>query len=243
MNNTLLNSNPSYKLLVETHPNEVLVERTSNKSSSNLPIIMKGVFMEAGKRNNNGRVYDLASMSAAVDKFQSLISSGGALSELEHPESTDINPDRACARITSLTRSGNKFMGEAVVLAADPERGILGTPCGTLVASLLQYGTKMGWSSRGLGELDNNDIVRNFHIVTVDCVLQPSTGYKTENNATRYIDGILESTDYVIKNHLATEPIFESLRTNVAKLPRKSDDKHEKIRLALNAFFNDITYI
>lgn len=224
------------KLIVETQPS--LAKTKSN--SSGLPIILEGVFMEANKQNGNGRQYDLNSLITAANEFQPMIDSGRALSELEHPDTTTINPDRACARITSIKRNNNEFIGEALVLAADPARGIMGTPCGTLLASLLQYGTKVGWSSRGVGDIDNDNVVRDFHLVTIDCVLQPSTGHMASSNAAQYVDGILESADFVANRHDDTVLLFEALNKSVKTLPVDTTAKYERISTAVNTFLNSI---
>lgn len=243
---TTKNKNPLQKkvlnLIVETQPAKV-VNKNLGKKSSDLPIILGGVFMEAGKKNTNGRMYDLNCLVNAVEKFQPEIAEGRALAELEHPEATTINPDRACARIISIKQKCNQFLGEAVVLAANPEKGILGTPCGSLLASLLQYGTHVGWSSRGLGEIDTNNVVNDFHLITVDCVLQPSIGYMANSNATRFVDGILESANFVVNNHKSTELIYERFDKTLDKLPINIDAKHEKIAKAVKQFFNSIALV
>lgn len=226
-----------FKLIVETKPSDVV---TKSANSLGYPILISGVFLEAEKRNNNGRKYALDDLTRAVNEFQPLIADGRALSELEHPESDKINPDRACARITKIEQRKNQFLGEAVVLAADPTKGILGTPCGTLLAALLQYGTKVGFSSRGLGELDDDDTVHGYHLVTVDTVLNPSIGYVTNSNATRFVDGVLESTDYVVNNHSSTQVIYEAFNKNIKRLPVDNKAKYQKLTTALDTFLTTI---
>jgi hypothetical protein len=52
---------------------------------------------------------------------------------------------------------------------------ILPTPMGGIVKSMLDSGVKLGVSSRGSGNVDdNNGHVSDFEIVTVDIVAQPS---------------------------------------------------------------------
>ena len=228
-----------FNLIVETNPAKVITKTKSSNLSD--AIILGGIFMEANKKNSNGRMYDLDNLVEAVKEFTPIIEAGRALAELEHPDSTVINPDRACARITSIKQKGNQFLGEAVVLAANPEKGILGTPCGSLLASLLQYGTQVGWSSRGLGELDDDGVVKDFHLVTVDCVLDPSIGYMANSNATRFVDGVLESAEFVVNNHKSTEVIYEKFQKNIAKLPKNTTAKRDKIAKALQLFLTTIS--
>lgn len=224
------------KLIVETESSEVVVKSSPLK----LPIILSGIFLEGAKRNNNGRLYQMDDLITATNEFQPIIKAGRALAELEHPEATVINPDRACARITSLVQKNNQFLGEAVVLAADPNRGILGTPCGTLLGSLLQYGTKVGWSSRGLGDQADDDTVSNFHLVTIDCVLNPSIGYMADSNATRFVDGILESTNTVVNNHNRTQLVYEAFVRNISNLSIDKTTKRAKLNSAINTFLSSI---
>ena len=52
---------------------------------------------------------------------------------------------------------------------------IIPTPMGNIVKTMLDSGVKLGVSSRGSGEVDDSTgKVRNFEIVTVDIVAQPS---------------------------------------------------------------------
>jgi hypothetical protein len=51
---------------------------------------------------------------------------------------------------------------------------ILPTPMGKLIETMLTSGVKLGVSSRGSGEVDNSGNVRDFEIITVDVVAQPS---------------------------------------------------------------------
>lgn len=102
---------------------------------------------------------------------------------MEHPDDININPDRVCARITKFYQDPHDekiFLGEAIIMGGDIKAGIPGTPCGTIVSSLIQYGTKMGFSTRGLGnpeEDENGDTyVGDYQLITIDLVTDPSIG-------------------------------------------------------------------
>ena len=232
------NTNKRYNLIVETRP------RRASVSKHGGAVILSGIFAEGDTENGNDRKYELADLTRAINEFMPKIAAGEALSELEHSESDRINPDRACARILNIKQSGNQFLGEAVVLAAYPDRGIVGTPCGTLLYSLLQYGTAVGWSTRGLGELGHDKIVRDYHLITVDTTLSPSSGHtRTDKDVTRFVNGILESTEYVVNNHNGSELIFEALNKNLVSLPKNSNLKHEQIKSALDRFLIDIATV
>ena len=51
---------------------------------------------------------------------------------------------------------------------------IVPTPMGNIIRTLIESGATLGVSSRGSGEVDPNGEVKNFEIVTVDIVAQPS---------------------------------------------------------------------
>jgi hypothetical protein len=66
-----------------------------------------------------------------------MIETGRALSELEHPDHPEIDPNRACARILSLNEDNKSWIGKSCILASCPEYGIKGTPAGDLTLSLI----------------------------------------------------------------------------------------------------------
>ena len=230
----------NFKLIVEANPLPVVKAKSAKADE---PIILEGVFMEAAIKNGNNRTYSLEEMINAVKEFQPMITENRALAELEHPETTEINPQRACARILKLEQSSeneNWFNGKAVVLSSIPSKNIHGTPCGDLLASLLQYGTKVGWSSRGVGEVNESGNVTDFHLCTVDCVLDPSIGRFAKSNANRFVDGVLESKEFVLKSHSKAQPIFEAIEKDISHLPTKQDDRIEHIITAFNKFLTNL---
>lgn len=143
-----------------------------------------GPFLQAVTRNRNGRVYPQHIIEREVGKFQSLIESREAVGELSHPDSGEINPDRAAILITDLHMDGNLGMGKAKVLS---------TPCGKILESLLNDGVRMGVSSRGTGNLGKDNVVcEDFSLLTIDAVYMPSA-------QCAYSDAIYESVQNMIK--------------------------------------------
>ena len=234
----------SKKLIVENALRDYKVVTETTKSGASA-IKLTGIFMEAETINNNSRKYHLEEMVEECNKFQAIIKNGRALAELEHPEEITINPDRVCARILKLEQSDsneNQFLGEAVVLAPDTAHGIIGTPCGTILASLIQYGTKVGWSTRGLGNPNEGGYVDDFQLVTIDCVLDPSIGYmansKEENN---FVNGVLESRKYILdKFGNVVECQTERLNKRIANLPKGTDAKNEHLMSAVREYLRTI---
>lgn len=143
-----------------------------------------GPFLQAVDKNRNGRIYPRSVIEREVNKFQSLIESREAVGELSHPESIEINPDRAAILITELKMDNNIALGKAKVLS---------TPCGKILESLLQDGVRMGVSSRGTGNLcEDNTVADDYSMATIDAVYMPSA-------QCAYSDAMYESVQYATK--------------------------------------------
>ena len=198
----------SKKLIVESDMHEYDLIKESGKDGTSV-LKLAGPMIVCETINNNGRKYHIDEMVEEVRKFQEVINNHRALSELEHPDDININPDRVCARILKLQqdpRDENTFLGEAIIMQGDPAHGIPGTPCGQIVGSLLQYGTKMGFSTRGLGnpEEDENGetYVGDFQLITIDLVTDPSIGrFCDAKQESKTVHGILESVEYLVDSN------------------------------------------
>lgn len=145
---------------------------------------ISGPFLQAVDTNRNGRIYSREIIEREVNKFQALIESREAVGELSHPESIEINPDRAAILITELKMDGNLAIGKAKVLT---------TPCGKILESLLNDGVRMGVSSRGTGNLtEGNMVADDYSLATIDAVYMPSA-------QVAYADAMYESVQYASK--------------------------------------------
>ena len=149
----------SKRLITESDMHEYDLIKESTGDGSTI-LKLSGPFAVVETINNNGRKYHLEEMVEECRKFQDVIQSHRALGELEHPDDININPDRACCRITKfyqVPHDEKTFLGEAIILCGDTRTGIPGTPCGNIVGSLLHFGTKMGFSTRGLGNPEEDE--------------------------------------------------------------------------------------
>jgi len=230
------------KLIVENDLHEVQLLKEAYDPSKPQTIKLRGVFMQAETQNANSRKYHLDELEREVEKFtKDKIDKGTALSELEHPDTVEISPDRVCARILKLEQEGNDFIGEAVVLASDEKFGIKGTPKGDLLAGLLNYGTQCGFSSRGVGEVSEDGWVRDYSLITIDTVLAPSIGIMSQSNANRFVNGILESKEFIVNTHgEILEKQYNALESKLKKLPRRKSLKEEYISNAVHDFFKSL---
>lgn len=147
---------------------------------------IEGPFLQATAKNRNGRIYSEKLIRKICGDFQPLIESHEALGELNHPESGQINPKEAAILITSLKMDGQLAIGKAKVLT---------TPNGKILESLINDGVRMGVSSRGTGDLEDDGITVNessYHLITIDAVYMPSA-------QTAYVDPMYESVQYATK--------------------------------------------
>jgi hypothetical protein len=131
-------------------------------------LFMKGIFIEGDVKNANSRVYPMNEIQKAVESINEQIKGGySVLGEVDHPEGLNINIDRVSHMIEGMWCEGSKGYGKLKILE---------TPMGQLVRTLLEGGVKLGVSSRGSGNVqeDGSGRVSEFEIVTVDIVAQPS---------------------------------------------------------------------
>jgi hypothetical protein len=208
--------NKAYRLLVEepTYEVQYLVEEKNRNSPSNL--FIHGPFLMANEANKNKRIYPLEEMVKEVDRYSNeMIVGKRSTGELNHPQSPEINLERICHMVTELKQNGNIFEGKSRILS---------TPMGQIVRSLILDGVKLGVSSRALGRLDSDgqyNRVSDFRLVAVDVVADPSV-------PTAFVNGILESKQWILSENGSFEPLFERFEKNISNLPRNNKDLYLK---------------
>lgn len=127
---------------------------------------LNGICIQGDIKNANQRVYSSQEIGKAVKTLNEQISGGySVLGEVDHPADLRINLDRVSHMITKMWMDGPNGYGKLKILP---------TPMGKLIESMLEAGVKLGVSSRGSGDVDNNGYVQGFEIITVDVVAQPS---------------------------------------------------------------------
>ena len=132
----------------------------------------------------------------------------------------EIRPQESAIRILSMKEDNKCWIGESCILASQPEFGIRGTPKGDILLSLVQYGTKVGFSTRAVGEVDDDGVVSNMKLCTIDCVANPSIGQFCESNGERFVNGILESKNFVITQHGdILEAKYDTFENKLAHMP------------------------
>jgi len=121
---------------------EFLTEATKSGGKN---YFIEGIFMQANKKNRNGRVYPTEILQKEAKRYTTeFIKKKRAFGELGHPDGPTVNLERVSHMIEELEEVGQNFMGRAK---------ILDTPYGKIVKNLIDEGAQLGVSSRGMGSL------------------------------------------------------------------------------------------
>ena len=143
-----------------------IVTESIEEANGGKSLYMKGIFIEGDVRNQNNRIYTKEEIRNAVKDINEKIKSGySVLGEADHPDDLNINLDRVSHMITEMDTDGANGIGKLKILP---------TPMGNICKTLLESGVKLGVSSRGSGNVNDNGIVKDFEIITVDIVANPS---------------------------------------------------------------------
>ena len=187
-----------------------------------------GPYMLASEKNQNGRIYDLTEMQKEVSRYTNdMIKTRRAIGEMNHPQSTEVNPVNACHLVVELKQNGNYFMGKSL---------ILDTPMGQLLKCLVKDKIQMGISTRGLGNLSESmdgKKVSNFHLICLDVVHQPSV-------ASAMLESVMESKEWMLDTSgriiEISESAFNNLKSNLTRIPKK--EANEYLQEQLTSFIN-----
>jgi len=184
---------------------EMIVEEKDGKKNH----LIEGVFAQADAKNRNGRIYPMAVMEKAVNKYVAdQVKQGRAVGELNHPDGPTVNLDKVSHLIQDLQFEGKNVMGKAL---------ILDTPNGKIVKGLLEGGVKLGVSTRGMGSLEQRNgamyVKDDFILNTVDIVQDPSA-------PAAFVNGIMEGVDWIWNNGIIEAQVIEKMETEIKKAPR-----------------------
>lgn len=162
---------------------------TEAKENGEKEYFIEGIFLQANRKNRNGRIYPLHIMEAEVNRYMNeVVKNNRAYGELGHPQGPSINLDRVSHIITELKRDGDNFRGKAK---------ITDTPMGNIARGLLKSGANLGVSSRGMGSLKPTkdgimEVQNDFHLATAaDIVADPSA-------PDAFVKGIMEGVEWVL---------------------------------------------
>ena len=206
------------KFLVEniTEGLDYLVEEQNRDSSTDRKVYITGPFMMADEKNQNGRIYKLDEMRKEVERYtEKMIKTNRSIGEMNHPQSTEVNPVNSCHRVVELKINNNYVMGKSLVLS---------TPMGSLLKSLITDNVQLGISSRALGnvtETSKGKEVDNFHLICLDVVHEPSV-------QKAMLESVMESREWVIKSDGSiiecAARAYQTLDRNLSSIPKKDTD-------------------
>jgi hypothetical protein len=198
------------RLLVETPAPEEQFEYILEEKNSKGParLYIQGPYMVCNEVNKNQRIYEKTDMEREVNRYiKEMVNSKRSMGELNHPTSAEVNLERACHIVTNLKTEGNYVIGKSQVLS---------TPMGQIVRSLINDGVKVGMSSRALGKLNEEaggvNRVTDMRLIAIDCVADPSC-------PKAFVNGILESKQYVLAADGQLEEVFERFENTLKTLP------------------------
>lgn len=174
------------KYLTETFGDtEILIEG----SGENKKLYLHGIHAQANLVNRNKRNYSKDVLENAINKYDTeYVKTNRALSELQHPNSMAINPERVSHRVCELKWEGNNVIGKSLVL---------NTPMGNILKGLLEGGTKIGVSTRGAGSVSLKEgitqVGNDFVLSAIDAVLDPSGIHC-------FVDPLMESASWIFES-------------------------------------------
>lgn len=157
-----------------------ILKENKNFLDYSKPFEFYAVLQKYDTPNRNGRIYPEDVLKREVENYKKMIVKGTSLSELNHPESSLIDLDRASHLITEVWWEGPVLLGKLKLLTSPGfhERGIVSTK-GDLAANYLRQGVTLGISSRGVGSLkkvgEQNEVQKDFELICFDLVSSPST--------------------------------------------------------------------
>ena len=185
---------------------------TEAKKDGGKNYFIEGIFMQANKKNRNGRIYPTEVLQKEAKRYSDeFIVKKRAFGELGHPDGPTVNLERVSHMIEELEEVDQNFMGRAK---------ILDTPYGKIVKSLIDEGAQLGVSSRGMGSLKAgrngiSEVQGDFYLATAaDIVADPSA-------PDAFVAGIMEGKEWIWDNGLLRETQIQKYKDKIEKSSRK----------------------
>ena len=199
------------KLITEINEEVKILTEESESGSKNFYI--EGIFMQAERKNRNGRMYPVGVLAKEANRYiTEYVMKNRAYGELGHPDGPSINLERVSHMIKELRQEGNDFYGKAK---------IMDTPYGNIVKNLISEGACVGVSTRGMGSLeersDGTRVVKDdFYLATAaDIVADPSA-------PDAFVRGIMEGKEWVWDNGIIKEVQISQYKETIKKSSKKN---------------------
>ena len=198
------------KLISEEATNVEFLTEVKKDGGKNY--FIEGIFMQANKKNRNGRIYPTEILQKEARRYTTeFIKKKRAFGELGHPDGPTVNLERVSHMIEELEEVDQNFMGRAK---------ILDTPYGKIVKNLIDEGAQLGVSSRGMGSLKPagngiSEVQGDFYLATAaDIVADPSA-------PDAFVHGIMEGKEWIWDNGLLKETQIQKYKDKIEKSSRK----------------------
>ena len=219
------------KLITELFENVHYISEA--KENGDKEHFIEGIFLQANRKNRNGRIYPLNIMENEVNRYMNeVVKHNRAYGELGHPAGPQINLDRVSHIITELRRDGDNFIGKA---------RLTDTPMGNIAKGLLNSGANLGVSSRGMGSLKPTkdgimEVQEDFHLATAaDIVADPSA-------PDAFVKGVMENVEWIYDSVKDTwhEERLNNIKKSVHKMTM---DEIEESKLSIfEGFITSLTF-
>jgi hypothetical protein len=200
------------KLITETVESVKMIAEESNGVKT---LYIQGPFLVAETKNRNGRVYPVQTLAKEVNRYnEEYVMKNRAFGELGHPDSPSINLDRVSHLIANLKQEGNVWIGKAKILE---------TPMGKIAKALMEGGSILGVSCRGMGSLKNeggvNVVQDDYYLATAaDIVADPSA-------PGAFVQGIMEGKEWVWDNGVVKELDVNAYYNQIKNAKQKQIDE------------------
>jgi hypothetical protein len=218
------------KLITETTFNDIEIQEeviSEEGKPDKKNYYIKGIYLQADAKNRNGRIYEKTKVLEPVveNYLNNYVKTGRALGECGHPPTPQINLERVSHRTIDLAWNGNDVYGNSLVLD---------TPLGNVVKGLLEGGSKLGVSSRGVGTLERRTdkdafyVKDDFDLKAIDVVSDPSA-------SKAFVEGILEGVEWIYQNETLI-PLIEKTKKAANRVYRPKISEEERTNLRLRIF-------
>lgn len=163
---------------------------------------ISGPFLQAEKKNRNGRVYSKQLIEREVAAYnKEYVATKSAYGELDHPPTPQLNLDRVSHICEALDMDGINGIGRA---------RLLDTPMGMIAQKILAGGGRLGVSTRGIGTLKGENVNDDYKLLAIDIVANPSA-------PDAYVNGVFEAKEWILQGNTILEKGFDEFEATLNK--------------------------